>query len=138
MEQFSPDGKWLVYSSTESGREEVYATAVSAPKGKWQISNAGGVEPQWRGDGKELFYATPSSKAQIMAVDMAEKDGALQPGIPHPLFGVSIGPTGPGQPDHRWVVSRDGKKFLVVTQLEQKTLNGFYVILNWPSLLKKE
>ena len=137
MAQFSPDGKWLAYASNESGRPEVYVQPVSGAKGKWQISNAGGAEPQWRGDGKELFYATPSSNAQIMAVDIAEKDGALQPGIPHALFGAAVSITGPGQPDHRWVVSRDGKKFLAVTQVEHK-INGFYVILNWPSLLKKD
>jgi hypothetical protein len=137
MPQFSPDGKWLVYVSNESGRWEVYAQAVSGSKEKWLISNAGGAEPQWRGDGKELFYATLSSNAQVMAVDISEKNGALQPGIPHALFGVSTVLMGAGQ-NHRWVVSRDGKKFLAVTPLEQKKLNGFYVVVNWPSLLKKE
>ena len=59
---FSPDGKWIAYRSAESGRSEVYVQpfAESAPgaKGKWVVSNAGGLDPQWRGDGKELFYTS--------------------------------------------------------------------------------
>ncbi len=59
---FSPDGKWIAYRSAESGRSEVYVQpfAEEAPgaAGKWVVSNAGGLEPQWRGDGKELFYTS--------------------------------------------------------------------------------
>jgi hypothetical protein len=116
----------------------VYVQGVSGTKGRWPISNAGGFEPQWRGDGKELFYANLSTPAQIMTVDVAEKNDVLKPGIPHPLFGIALGPAGAGQPTHRWVVSRDGQKFLAVTLLEHKTPNVFHVILNWPSLLKKD
>ncbi len=53
---FSPDGKWVAYTSRESGRAEVYVTNFPQPKGKWQISNAGGHQPRWSSDGKALFY----------------------------------------------------------------------------------
>jgi len=138
MAQFSPNGKWLAYTSNQSGRSEVYVQSVAEAKGRYLISNAGGFEPQWRADGKELFYSELSTPARIMAVDLDEKNGVLKPGIPHGLFEVALGPAGAGQPTHRWVVSRDGQKFLAVTPLEQKTPNVFHVVLNWPLLLIKE
>jgi Tol biopolymer transport system component len=61
--EFSPDGRWIAYNSTESGRNEVYVTAVvsSLPKltvggGPWRVSNGGGNSPRWRADGREIFY----------------------------------------------------------------------------------
>ncbi|MGH9367650.1 MAG: protein kinase domain-containing protein, partial [Thermoanaerobaculia bacterium] len=53
--RFSPDGRWLAYSSDESGRLEVYVRAFPGPGGKWQVSTAGGGNPVWSRDGKELF-----------------------------------------------------------------------------------
>src|SRR5262249_49358464 len=50
---FSPDGKWLAYRSSESGRSEIYVQPYPAGGGRFQISNAGGDEPSWRRDGKE-------------------------------------------------------------------------------------
>ncbi len=52
--------RWVAYSSNESGRREVHVQSFPPGKGKWQISTEGGVEPQWRGDGKELFYMSPT------------------------------------------------------------------------------
>ena len=111
--RISPNGKWLAYTSNESGRSEVYVQSVTEPKGRYLISNAGGFEPQWRADGKELFYSELATPARIMAVDVDEKNGVLKPGIPHGLFEVALGPAGAGQPTHRWVVSRDGQKAAV-------------------------
>jgi Tol biopolymer transport system component len=134
---FSPDGKWIAYRSTESGRSEVYVQPFteSAPgaRGKWVVSNAGGLEPQWRGDGKELFYTSLDTPARIMAVDIEAKNGAIVAGIPHPLFETRL-PTG-GR--NRWAVTRDGKRFLAIVPIEQKSANTLNVILNWPSLLRR-
>ena len=54
----SPDGHWMAYASNESGPLQVYVQAVPASGGKFQISNAGGTQPRWRRDGKELFYVS--------------------------------------------------------------------------------
>jgi hypothetical protein len=54
--QFSPDARWLAYASDESGSWEVYVTSFPATVGKWQISSAGGSQPRWSADGKELFF----------------------------------------------------------------------------------
>ena len=52
----SPDSRWLAYSSTESGREEVYVTHFPSGQGKWQVSQNGATFPAWRGDSKEIWF----------------------------------------------------------------------------------
>ena len=65
--QFSPDGRWVAYRSDESGRDEIYVRSFSpdaadASTGvKWMISNNGGTDPRWRGDGSELHYIAPDA-----------------------------------------------------------------------------
>lgn len=68
-------------------------------------------------------------------MDSAVKNGAIVAGIPHPLFEVRL-PI--GNLRNRWVVTRDGKKFLAVVPPEQKAANSFTVIVKWPSCLKKQ
>ena len=68
MPVLSPDGRFLAYTSNESGRFEVYVQSFPGPGGKWQISTAGGGEPHWRADGKELYYRAPDQK--VMAVEI--------------------------------------------------------------------
>jgi Tol biopolymer transport system component/predicted Ser/Thr protein kinase len=135
--RFSPDGKWVAYVSRESGREEVYIQPFPATGGKWQISTEGGAEPQWRGDGTELFFASsPQREAKIMAVDIAVKNGAIESGPPRALFSVDFGVQ--RLPGHRWAVARDGQKFLaVIAQEQEPTVTRYGVIYNWPALLEK-
>ena len=134
--RFSPDGRWLAYRSTENGQSEIYVqpfrpgTSARALL-RWKISNGGGDEPQWRGDGKELYFLSPDLK--IMAVDLAEKDGAIVPGLPHPLFAVRVNTP----VRNRYLPAPDGKKFLVVQAPEPKPVTSFTVIVNWPALLRK-
>ena len=73
--QFSPDGRFIAYRSRESGSWEVFVQPFPANGKKWQISNAGGNEPQWRGDGKELFYYSGSA---LMSVDIRQNGGELE------------------------------------------------------------
>jgi eukaryotic-like serine/threonine-protein kinase len=132
--RFSRDGHWLAYRSEENGRSEVYVRPFpggpAGSGGKWQISTNGGLKPQWRGDGKELFFVSLDNK--IMAVDVAEKNGAIVAGIPHALFPARLGAAG----RNRWLAAADGK-FLVEEVPETKPITSITVILNWPSLLKK-
>src|SRR5262249_34505780 len=53
--KFSPDGRWVAYTSNESGRNEVYVTLFPKADGKWQVSTGGGTSARWRQDGRELF-----------------------------------------------------------------------------------
>jgi Tol biopolymer transport system component len=87
--QFSGDGKWIAYSSDESGTRDVYVQGFAPDRqpaaafGKWRISTAGGDKPRWSTDGKELFYLAPDGKVMAVAV----KFGAtFEPGLPKALF----------------------------------------------------
>src|SRR5207245_2782644 len=64
--RFSPDGKWMAYTSNESGRNQVYVQAIPAGSGKWQISTEGGSAPHWRRDGKEIFYIALDRKLMVV------------------------------------------------------------------------
>ena len=128
--QFSPDGRWMAYSSDESGRREVYMQAFPAPSGKWQISTAGGTFPRWRRDGKELFYIAADRKLMAVAV---QADSAVQAGQPQALFEPRIF----GIPVVPYAVSADGQRFLVNTQTEETNSSPLTVVLNWTAELKK-
>jgi Tol biopolymer transport system component len=125
--QFSPDGRWIAYRSTESGSRQVFVQPFPANGKKWQISNSGGMEPQWRGDAKELFYYSGSA---LMSVEIRANGGELEAAVPKALFSIRLGMQG----RQRWVVTKDGQKFLVLVPEERKT-GPFTVVLNWAGLL---
>jgi serine/threonine-protein kinase len=80
MASFSPDGQWLAYTSDESGNFEVYVRAFPDRGGKWQISNAGGREPQWSQNGRELFFCNREN--QIMVAGYTVKRDSFVPEKP--------------------------------------------------------
>ncbi len=122
---FSPDGRFLVYSSNESGRIEIYARSFPGPGGKWQVSTGGGSDAHWSDDGKEISYRAPDQK--IMAVEV--KTGAgFETGIPKALF---LGRFQPGIARNRYVPAGDGRKFLVVAPLGRDAMAPTTVVLNW-------
>jgi len=67
---FSPDGRWLAYTSTESTQDEVYVRPFPGPGSKWQISTTGGMFPTWSKNGKELFYRTLDSRIMVASFDL--------------------------------------------------------------------
>jgi serine/threonine protein kinase len=86
--QFSPDGKWVAYTSDESGQSEVYLRPFPASSGQYQVSTSGGITPRWRHDGKELYYIAPDSK--LMAVTLATAGRTPEMGVPIALFQPNI------------------------------------------------
>jgi len=77
--EFSPDGRWLAYASTVTGRFEVYVQAYPRPGPVYQVSVDGGRSPAWHPNGRELFFISPSDRdrtAHMMSV--AFEAGALQ------------------------------------------------------------
>ena len=132
--RFSPDGKWVAYSSTEFQRAEIYVApfsgAPSGPGGKRQISTAGGRYPRWRADGKELFYA--ALDGTLMAAEVASKGGGMEVGAVRSL-GI---PTFIGR-QFMYDVSADGQRFLVAAAPEQKSSAPLTLVYNWTTLLKK-
>jgi Tol biopolymer transport system component len=128
--RFSPDGRWIAYSSDESGRFEVYVRAFPGPGGKWQVSNAGGGFAVWRRDGKELFYLGLDNK--LMAVPVSV-DGAFRAGSPVSLFAAHP-PAGFGTP---YDISPDGLRFLVKTSPADQGSPPLELVVNWTALLPK-
>jgi eukaryotic-like serine/threonine-protein kinase len=132
--QFSPDGKWVAYASNETGKWEIYVTSFPEPRGKWQVSTGGGEQPRWRGDGKELFYL--SSDAKVMAVPVTT--GAnFDAGTPVALFQASPRQPIPLYDLFAYDVSRDGQRFLILTQLKQAETAPMSIVLNWTAKLNK-
>jgi serine/threonine protein kinase len=129
--RFSPDGKWVAYSSNESGRWEIYVTSFPEAHGKWQVSNTGGDQPRWRGDGKELFYLSTDSK--VMAVPV--KTGSnFDAGTPAALFQANPREMFATSELFSYDVSNDGQKFLINTQLKTE-MTPMSVVLNWSAKL---
>jgi Tol biopolymer transport system component len=135
--QFSPNGRWVAYRSTESGESEVYVQGFnldpSQPRGKWQISTAGGELPRWRRDGKELYY---HSGTQYFAVDVKTDGPSFQAGVPKLLFEVnavkSTGSGSTGLGGSPFAVSSDGKRFLVLAATDEKAPSApIDVVVNW-------
>jgi Tol biopolymer transport system component len=127
--QFSPDGHWVAYTSSESGQSEIYVIPFPpAPNGaRWLVSRGGGVMPRWRRDGKELFYISPDWK--MMAVDVTTSP-SFESGTPHPLFDTHMVDTGIRNGPMSWDISPDGKRFLIISDSYQETVS-MNVILNW-------
>jgi serine/threonine-protein kinase len=128
---FSPDGHWLAYTSTESGRMEVYVRAFPGTGGKWQISNAGGTLPVWSRVGHELFFRT-FDESRIMVAAYETKGGSFLPGKPRLWSETVFGRIG-GAPN--FDLAPDGKRFAVLMYGEkpsdQKPRNELTVLLNF-------
>ena len=127
--QFSPDGRWVAYTSNESGQSEIYVIPFPpAPnQGRWMVSRGGGVMPRWRRDGKGLFYISPDQK--MMAVDVSTNP-TFQSATPHALFDTEMVDTGIRTGPMSWDIAPDGKRFLIITDTSQET-SSLNVILNW-------
>ncbi|HVH29359.1 MAG TPA: protein kinase [Vicinamibacterales bacterium] len=132
--RFSPNTRWVAYASDESGRFEVYVRPFPAASGQTQISIAGGTQPEWRRDGKELFYISADGK--LTAVPVTTDGATFSAGTPLGLFDVEVPEPNPPFPTD-YAVTADGQRFLVNTVVDQPTRPALTVILNWTSGLKK-
>jgi Tol biopolymer transport system component len=133
--QFSPDGKWVAYSSNESGRWEIYVTSYPDAKGKWQVSNQGGTQPRWRGDSKELFFLAPD--AMMMAVPVSG-GATFNFGAPVALFQATPREMVATSEMIAYDVTNDGQKFLINTDVKTGNAQPMSVILNWDAELKNK
>jgi eukaryotic-like serine/threonine-protein kinase len=126
--RLSPDGRWLAYASSESGRLEVYVVPFRGGQGRWQVSASGGNAPLWNSDGKELYYA--NLNFTVFAVPLKEVNGAPQFGAAQQLT------TTASAPEFFYDVTPDGKKILlpVVTQQVNQSMT---VVTNWTAGLRK-
>jgi serine/threonine-protein kinase len=129
----SPDGKFMVYVSDFSGRQEIYVRPFpNADDGQWPVSTAGGTEPLWFG--REIFYLSPDSKLMSVSVDTSRE---VTLGKPREVFNASnyfFGGAG-----RNYDIAPDGKRFIMVkdTIPADGTRNTpMTFILNWAARLK--
>jgi hypothetical protein len=123
--QLSPDVRWLAYASSENGKNEVYVEAFPSNGRRSQVSTSGGRQPLWRADGKELFFVADDRK--FYAVDVSEKDGSFQHGVPQFLFDMRANVV---NSRNSYVPSHDGKRFLVNMKLDADDAR-ISIVQNW-------
>ena len=132
--QFSPDGRFVAYTSNESGRDEVYVQTFPKVTGKWQISTGGGDQSYWRADGRELFYLRPDRT--LMAVDVKAGAG-FEAGLPVALFPTRTQTVAIGSSRAHYAAAEDGQRFLINSIVDRANLAPIQVVLNWSAALKK-
>jgi serine/threonine protein kinase len=127
--RFSPDGRFVLYTSDETGRQEVYVQPFPSSGGKWQVSVNGAVDGYWRHDGKEIVFN--SIDGQMMAVDV-KLGTTFEAGVPHVLFKI------PGTiVAQRFVVASDAQRFLLPFAARAGGRQTLAAVLNWTADIKK-
>jgi eukaryotic-like serine/threonine-protein kinase len=127
--RISPDGRWVAYTSNESGRAEVYVAPLEGRAGKWQVSTAGGSAPAWTRNGAEIIYLAPDNS--FMAADVNGTAAAFRVGAVKALFRPRIAPV-----RYEYAVTPDGQRFLVNTLPEQTAASTVTVVVNWDAGLQ--
>jgi Tol biopolymer transport system component len=130
LKGISPDGKWLAYSSNETGRSQFYIQALvpgaPASGAKWMISTNSGSMPRWRKDGSGLYYYD-LALGKLMDVDV--RVGAkVEAGTPRELINLS---SLHADMTRAWTLTPDDQRFLFVTSAEGSTVPPITVVLNW-------
>ena len=128
---FSPDGRWLAYDSDETGRWEVYIASLPELKRKRQVSSNGGGQPQWRRDGRELFYLALDGK--LMSVQV-RGGSEIETGLPQELFQAQLasGDVDPGY--QQYGLTGDGQRFLM-PEVKDSRPDPINLVFNWPAAL---
>jgi eukaryotic-like serine/threonine-protein kinase len=129
--RIAPSGRWLAYTSNESGRNEVYVRSFPGGDIRRLVSTTGGRQPVWRRDGKELFYRTDAGGIMAVAV---KADSAFEAAAPQELFRARIQQGFAGRYDY--AVTADGQRFLVNSVVSESRPMAT-VVLNWQEELKQ-
>jgi Tol biopolymer transport system component len=125
--RFSPDGRWILYTSEESGRAEIYVAPFPGPGGKWQVSKGGGLGAVWTRGGQEILYRAAGGK--VLAVAVKAGASTFEVGAPVNLFEES-----------RIVAAspvRDGERILVALSAKSTQSFPIALLINWTEMLNK-
>jgi eukaryotic-like serine/threonine-protein kinase len=130
--RISPDGQWIAYASNESQQPEIYVQSFPAGGVKLQVSTSGGGQPQWRSDGRELFYIAPDNT--VMAAGIRAAPGRLEASKPEVLFTANVDQSKSIR--NQYAVTPDGQRFLLLSLVDGHT-SPVVAILNWRGLLRQ-
>ena len=124
--RISPDGKWVAFSSDESGTDEIYITTFPTAGRRRRVSTSGGIDAHWRDDGKELFFQEKRNvmAATIQATMTGKGSPEIQIGVPRLLFALPEGRGG-------WIPGKGAQQFLVAVQTAPPIAAPVTVVLNW-------
>lgn len=129
--RFSPNGRWIAYESDETGRREVFVRSFASPRVRVQISAGGGTKPEWRQDGRELYYVAQDYRLTAVLIGGG---ATLDPGPPTALFELRR-----LQPAPDWSTPyaprADGQRFLVGAVVDEGAGSPVTVVLNWTRLV---
>ena len=123
----SPDGKWLLYNSDESGRPEEYVQSFPAPGHKYQVTTGGALLGFWRKDGKEIIALGPDGLT-LLAAEVTESGERFRASPPRPLFRTPPNVNGVG-------LVRDGQRFLIPIPEGKTEAPSITLVMNWPTEL---
>lgn len=126
--RFSPDTRWMAYSSDEAGHYEIYVAPFPAGGKKWQVSTAGGSQPLWSRDGTEPFYLSPDNT--VMAASVTAGGTEPKIGVPAALFCAH-----PRNFDYGIYNDTSDGRFLISSAADESTA-PLTLISNWPALIK--
>ncbi|HKX83531.1 MAG TPA: hypothetical protein VJL58_04860, partial [Pyrinomonadaceae bacterium] len=133
--RFSPDGRWVAYTSDELGKLQIFVQSFpAAGSGKWQISTGGGDHPQWSRDGKELFYMAPDRNLMVVPITSS---GTFLAGKPSVLFETKIPLTSLLGDRNNFVVSPDGQRILINNLVDERNTKPLTLVLNWEAEKRK-
>jgi Tol biopolymer transport system component len=132
--QFSPDGRWVLYSSDVSGQSEIYVTPLSRPSERHQISTNGGGRPRWRRDGKELYYIALDGK--LMAAETRIGENNIEAGPTHALLTIT-GSSPASAAGYPYEISADGQRILTSVPAGDRAIQPVTLVQNWTGALKK-
>jgi dipeptidyl aminopeptidase/acylaminoacyl peptidase len=134
--QVSPDGRWIAYVSTDSGRSEVTVSSFPSGHRQWQISTGGGVEPRWRGDGKEIFFVALDQSLMAVAITTG---ATVHTGVPVRLFESGMrGTLSTAYTRNQYVSTADGQRFLIDHERRGRSpASSITVVVDWMTAIAR-
>jgi len=129
---FSPDGRFLAYTSDEAGGQQVYVVSFPEPRGRWQVSASGGSQPRWSRDGRELLFA--SGDNTLMSAEIRIRGLSLEVGAIRPLFPLGV----VSQLGNVYDLAPNSKRIVVLGPIERDSGEPLTLVINWTADLPRK